>query len=295
MSILDQLTRPAWLTSSAWPWPTYAITTPTGRIAVTDTGAGPVLLLVHTGTWSFVWRDLLRVLSPRFRCVALDSPGCGLSTLSSAPATLSDAATAVRAVIDELDLHDVTLVAHDIGGPVGLGAAVQRPDRVAAIAALNCYAWRPEGAAFRGMLTLMGSGAMRTFDARLALLPLVTSGRFGAGRHWDRQDRAIFRAGIDTAARRTWHDYFADAHRADEFYSTIEVGVAGPLADRPLLTVFGEHNDPLHLQGRWLDRFPRARQEVIPGGFHFPMCDAPRAVGEMIADWHATAVHRHRA
>jgi haloalkane dehalogenase len=45
-----------------------------------DEGSGPTLLLVHAGpAWSFVYRDVILRLRERFRCVALDLPGSGLS------------------------------------------------------------------------------------------------------------------------------------------------------------------------------------------------------------------------
>jgi hypothetical protein len=79
MKTLPVIDRPAWLSTSAWPWPTYALEHDTGRIAVTDVGHGPPLLFVHVGSWSFVWRDVLARLQNDFRCIALDAPGCGLS------------------------------------------------------------------------------------------------------------------------------------------------------------------------------------------------------------------------
>jgi haloalkane dehalogenase len=45
------------------------------------------------------------------------------------------------ALIDELDLRNVTLVMHDWGGPIGLGAALERRDRVRALVAMNTWAW----------------------------------------------------------------------------------------------------------------------------------------------------------
>src|SRR5262245_91802 len=145
MSSLDLATRPSWLPGLAWPWPVYSVATPAGRVAVTDAGpvSGPTLLLVHTGTWSFVCRDLMRELVQQFRCVTVDAPGCGISERSDGPVTLSAAAVAVGAVIDELDLRDVTLVAHDLGGPAGVGAAAGRTDRIAGLVGVNCFAWRP--------------------------------------------------------------------------------------------------------------------------------------------------------
>ena len=52
------------------------------------------------------------------------------------------------------------------------------------------------------------------------------------------------------------------------------------------LTVFGERNDPLRFQPKWKALFPHARQVVIPGGNHFPMCDDPDVVADSIRSWH---------
>src|SRR5262249_13625542 len=54
---------PPWLPESVWPFPASGLEAGGGTIAVTDVGQGPVLLFVHTGTWSFIWRDLLARLS----------------------------------------------------------------------------------------------------------------------------------------------------------------------------------------------------------------------------------------
>src|SRR5687767_7267888 len=98
--------------------------TPAGRIAFSDTGRGPTLLLVHAGMSSFLWRDLLPELTPHFRCVTLDAPGNGGSSRpGKAGTTLTAAAIAVGSLIDQLDLRDITLVVHDLGGPAGIAAA----------------------------------------------------------------------------------------------------------------------------------------------------------------------------
>jgi haloalkane dehalogenase len=284
MQTLPTIQRPAWLNPSAWPWPTYALETDTGRIAVTDIGLGPTLLFVHVGSWSFVWRDVLARLQNDFRCVALDAPGSGLSDRSES-AALSHAADAVIAVVDTLDLRDVTLVAHDLGGPAGFLAASRRADRFAALASVNCFAWRPTGAAFRGMLTLMGSAAARGSDAKLGWLPRLTSTAFGVGRHWSRKDLAVFRAGIDASARRAWHRYFRDARGADELYAELEAALPRLLVDRPLLTIFGQFNDPLRFQRRWRALDPAVHQVKVPRGNHFPMCDDPQLVASELRDF----------
>ena len=282
MKTLQPVNRPDWLPTSAWPWPVGTLDSSFGRIAVTEIGTGPTLLFVHVGAWSFVWRDVLLQLQSSFRCVAVDPPGCGLSDRPSEAPTLQQAASAVEDVIDALQLDDVTLVAHDLGGPVGFAVAARHAERIAALVAINCFAWRPTGAPFRGMLALMGSAPVREIDAASAFLPRLTSTGFGVGRHWGPGERAVFRAGIDRQARRAWHGYLRDARYAEDLYAELEPALRGTLSNRRLLTIFGERNDPLHFQPRWAALFPSALQLIVPKGNHFPMCDDPQLVASAI-------------
>jgi pimeloyl-ACP methyl ester carboxylesterase len=282
MHTLPVLHRPRWLPATAWPWPTYRLPQRTGRIAVTDIGEGPTLLFVHVGTWSFVWRDVLMRLQSDFRCVTLDAPGNGQSARSDPPPTMANAGESVTAVIDALDLRDITLIAHDLGGPAGFLAASRRAERIAALMAVNCFAWKPTGAFFRGMLAAMGSAPANQLDAFAGWMPRLAASSYGAGRHWDRADRAIFRAGIDRPARRAWHAYMRSAGHADALYTEIDTGLCGALADRPLTTIFGQFNDPLRLQRRWKALYPNAQQLVVRHGNHFPMCDDPDFVASAV-------------
>ena len=136
------------------------------RIDVTDVGHGPVLLLAHVGTWSFIWRDLVTRLSPDFRCISFDAPGTGLTEdRLRGPVTPERASDAISAIIRALDLRDITLVAHDLGGPAAIAAVAGMPDRVRALVAMNTFGWRPSGAPLRTMLAIIGNPLMREFDA----------------------------------------------------------------------------------------------------------------------------------
>src|SRR5918994_7197351 len=73
------LKRPGWLPETQWPFRIQAVSVDGCRLHLIDEGAGPVLLLVHAGMWSFVWRDLITDLARDFRCVAVDFPGSGLT------------------------------------------------------------------------------------------------------------------------------------------------------------------------------------------------------------------------
>jgi pimeloyl-ACP methyl ester carboxylesterase len=159
------LARPDWLPEKVWPFQSFGLEVDDSVLAVTDVGQGPVLLFVHAGTWSFIWRDLMSRLSSEFRCICFDAPGNGRTRDAAGTAiTLDKAARAVTGVIERLNLEDITLVAHDLGGIAGLAGIARTPERIRGIVAMNALGWKPSGAAFRAMLAIIGSGFTREVD-----------------------------------------------------------------------------------------------------------------------------------
>jgi haloalkane dehalogenase len=91
--------RPPWLPERAWPFKTSTLAVNGRNIAYSDVGFGPVLLFVHTGLWSFSWRDVILQLSREFRCVCFDAPGTGQSDrLPILEISLANAADAVVSI-----------------------------------------------------------------------------------------------------------------------------------------------------------------------------------------------------
>lgn len=284
---LTEPRRPDWLARTVWPFEIQTITTGEQTTSYTDTGTGPTLLFVHAGMWSILWRDVIALLQERYRCVTLDVPGNGLSTNPAGPLTFQNAADAIDTLVRNLELVDITVVVHDLGGVAALEAASRWPERVTGIVAINTFGWRPSGPMFQGMLAVMGSTVIRELDGLTAWLPRAASTRFGVGRNWDRQTRKTFRRGMSRDRRKNFHRYMAAARRHD--YNNIDATLKR-LADRPLMTIFGQHNDPLRFQPKWKALFSNAEQIVIAKGLHFPMCDAPETVAAAIASWHTTRV-----
>jgi haloalkane dehalogenase len=284
---LPSLRRPEWLPERAWPFRTSALEVDGVKIAVTDVGRGPVLLFVHTGLWSFVWRDVILRLSSEFRCVCFDAPGTGQSDrLPTASISLDRASRVLTAIVESLDLRDITLVVHDLGGPSGIAGAARVADRVRAICAVNAFGWRPSGLPFRGTLALLGSAVMRELSAWTGILIRITATAFGVGRYLDATSRKAFSAGVGRQGIRAFHGYLRDARRAQAIYDEVARALDGPFRRLPLLTIFGERNDPLNFQPHWKQLFPDARQVVVSKGHHFPMCDDPDLVAASIRELH---------
>jgi haloalkane dehalogenase len=288
---LISLPRPGWLPDIEWPFKTFGLNVNDSTIAVTDIGQGPVLLFVHVGMWSFIWRELFLRLGGDFRCVCLDFPGTGQSAKASkSDMTLENASWAVKAVIERLNLQNITLILHDLGGPVGLVGASYVSDRVQGIAAINAFGWQPAGPLFRGLLALMSSHIMREFDALTDLVPRIMATSFGIGRHLDARARDAFLAGVRSHSCRALHYYLGDALRSNALFGRLALALTGPFRRLPLLTIFGEGHDPLDLQRRWKQVFPDGFQIVVPNANHFPMCDDPDLVARSIYAWHSERV-----
>jgi haloalkane dehalogenase len=108
------------------------------RMHYVDEGSGrPVLLLHGEPTSSFLWRKIIPQLPGRV--VAPDLIGFGQSDKPEVVDWYSydRHVASVAALVEQLDLRDLTLVVHDWGGPIGLRVAVEHPERVDRLVIMN--------------------------------------------------------------------------------------------------------------------------------------------------------------
>lgn len=119
-----------------------------GAVAVRTVGAGPDVLFVHGWPVSgATFRRLLPHLAPHVRCHVLDLPGAGDSRFDRTTRLgITEHATAVRRVVDELGLSDIAVVGHDSGGMIARHALADDP-RVRAWGLIDTE--QPQGASLR--------------------------------------------------------------------------------------------------------------------------------------------------
>lgn len=275
--------RPGWLPETVWPFPLHELKLAGSRIVYTDTGGGgPVMLFVHVGLWSLLWKGLIQELAPAHRCITLDVPGSGLS--DSAPASLATASAAIGELVEQLDLCDVTLVVHDTGGWATMATVGSRPgvaERVSRLVAINTFGWRPRGI-LRLALLFMGSIIMREIMTWTGFLAWASATRFGVGRHFDKATKMAWRQCLrDRTKRRFVHRMFIDAARDQAVARGADLGL-GTIADRPTLTVFGQFGDYFRFRRGWRRIRPGVQELIVPRGLHFPQCDDPELVARAI-------------
>ena len=145
----------------------------------------PVVLLLHGfPTSSFQYRELIALLSDRYRVIAPDMPGFGFTVVPAAREyayTFASLAKTMTAFTEALGLTRYALYVFDYGAPTGFRMALEHPERVRAIVSQNGNAYEeglgPEWApiqrywreptsenreALRGALTLEGIRAQYT-------------------------------------------------------------------------------------------------------------------------------------
>lgn len=119
-------------TGLKYPWPVYYQDIGNGsRLAYTDRGKGPALLLVHgLGSYIPAWKMNMDALSRVHRVIAVDLPGYGKSSKEVRAYSISFFAQSVAELQDSLGIEKATWIGHSMGGQVAMAAALEYPDKV---------------------------------------------------------------------------------------------------------------------------------------------------------------------
>lgn len=104
-------------------------------------GQGPTTLVFVHG-WSCdrtYWRRQIEPLSTDYRVVTLDLAGHGASGTGRTAWSIPNFANDVVAVVQALDLKNVVLIGHSLGGPVVVEAGLLLPDRVTGVIGVDAF------------------------------------------------------------------------------------------------------------------------------------------------------------
>jgi haloalkane dehalogenase len=259
------------------------------RMHYVDEGSGdPVLLLHGEPTWSFLYRKAIPPLAAGARVVAPDYFGFGRSDKPVEREWYSYDAHygSIERFVDELDLHDLTVVVHDWGGPIGLRLAAERADRVARIVITNTglYAGRPPGEAwlrFRAFVRRVGTELL---PGRLVQITCVTE--------LPDEVVAAYDAPFPVPEAKTGVVMFPELvpTEPDHPSAAVMLRVREALRGwtRPALVVFSD-SDPIfspRVGERFAELIPGAELgEPLVGAGHFLAEDAGEELGARIARW----------
>ena len=269
------------------------------RMHYVDEGDGPPVLMLHGNpTWSFHYREFIKSLRDRYRVIAPDHIGCGLSDKPSGYRyTLANHIANVERLVEHLKLTGVTLLVHDWGGAIGFGWATRHPALVSRFVVLNTAAFTGFEAPLRiricrwpwlGAFLVRGLNGFLRSSFRMAVTrPLHSRVRRGYLLPYD-----------SYASRVAIHQFVRDiplgsSHPTYATLLAIEERL-GLLAEKPMLILWGGRdfcfND--RFLDQWRRRFPNADVHRFADAGHYVVEDAGDRMLPLIE--HRRAIHnRH--
>lgn len=266
-----------------YPFDSHYLPVDGGRLHYVDEGTGEVLLCVHGNpTWSFAWRNVVRQFRDRYRVIALDHLGCGFSSKpQNWPYRLENHVSNLQSLIEHLGLKQITLIAHDWGGAIGMGAAGRQPELFSRLVLMNTAAFRSQAIPWRIAVCrwpVIGPLGVRGFNlfAKAALAMAVEH---------PEQLTAPIRKGL-LAPYGNWHDRVAiqrfvediplrPSHPSYQTLAEIEERLTR-LQNHPLLLIWGERDWCFTPEFRreFQRRFPAAEVLALDNAGHYVFEDA---------------------
>lgn len=273
--------HPAWLDPARWPYEARTYTDPEGAMAYVDVGpadAPPIVFAHGTPTWSIEWAQAIAGLADRYRCIAVDHLGFGLSSRPDAAYTPEAHAARFGRFVDHLKLPSLTLVVHDFGGPIGLPWAIANPGRLDHVVVVNTWGWALDDEPHIARpARLLGTGLGRwlygTFNLSIEMI---------AATAW--ADRQHWRALVDQI-RPVFPDYRSRTQvlwalatsllASSEHYAAIDAGLPALNSVRRSI-VWGTEDPafPISFRDEWHKRWPDAERIDIAAG-HWPQVEDP--------------------
>ncbi|MFJ9870259.1 haloalkane dehalogenase [Streptomyces sp. NPDC101165] len=273
---------------SLYPFESRWFDSSVGRVHYIDEGAGPPLLFCHGApTWSFLYRQIVKDLRDRYRCIAVDYLGFGLSERPAGFGyTIAEHTAVLGELIDHLQLDGFVLMGQDWGGPIGLGAVTARADRVKGIVLGNTLFWPIEAMANRAFSMMMSSRPMqRRILEQNFLVERVLLAELGSKLTAAEADH--YRTVQPTAeARRGLTVMPKEIRAARPLLDQLARDVPVLLGDKPTLLVWGMRDmvfRPNACIPRIRDTFTDLDVVELPRARHFIQEHAPDAIVEAIA------------
>lgn len=251
-----------------------------GRLRYLTGGSGAPLVMLHTvRTQAEHFRHVIPLVAQQYTVYALDLPGMGYSQIVPGASYEEPAMrAAVKRLLTQLDLHDVTLLGESMGAVLALTAAADLPDRVRRVVAVNAYDYA-------------GGIARSSLLARLIVTGVIAPGvgPLLAGVEPKPVMRAILTGGLgDPAALR--EDYLDELLKVGHHpgYPTVARAVYRslpslaaarahyPEVTAPVHLIYGQ-KDWSRLSDRQANRqqLPDAEFTQVPGAGHFIALERP--------------------
>lgn len=252
-----------------------------GKIHYVDEGQGEVILCVHGNpTWSFYYRNIVNRFKEDHRVIAIDHMGCGLSDKPQKyEYTLDNHIKNLIALIEKLNLKDITLVVHDWGGAIGFGAATRRPELFKKFVVLNTAAFHLDSLPTRinwcRRPKLWAKFFVRGFNGFAWPATFMTTEK-----PLSKELKAGYIAPYNSFKNRVAvYNFVQDIpmeenHKTRPVLDAVEKGLA-LFKNHPMLILWGGKDFCFHdeFYHQWVGHFPRAKRQYYEDAGHYVIED----------------------
>ncbi|MEU2385457.1 alpha/beta hydrolase [Streptomyces sp. NPDC012461] len=260
------------------------------RLAYRDRGRGEPVIFIHgTPSHSYEWRDVVpHIEASGLRVIAYDLLGYGRSERPADRDTSVAAQTELlEHLLDTLGLEQVNIVAHDIGGAIGLRFAIARPERVRRLMIMDAVSYDSwPSPTWQKIIDeqLDEAAAMSQEDFDALLTRQLTMAVADPARMTGDVLRAYLEPHRSPLGRASFFEH--QVRHYDSRY-TQEISDRFDRLTMPVRIVWGEEDQwqPLHYAKRLSGDIPGAQLVVVPGAGHFLMEDDPDRVVREIRDF----------
>ncbi|KAF0806341.1 haloalkane dehalogenase [Alcanivorax xiamenensis] len=267
------------------------------RLHYLDEGSGPTLLFVHGNpTSSYLWRNVIKLLRHRYRCVALDLPGFGRSAKPDLDYRLCTLHHFLSGFVEQLALEPVILVLHDWGGPLGFRLAQQQPSQVRALVFMETFPftfdWQEFPLIARPLYFAFRQPALSPWLLQRHNLFVNTVLPMGTLRRLPRSVMNVYRAAFpDRHSRRAIRalpsELPIDDRQGETWLAVEEIEKRLPEMDQPMLLLHFRPGAVLPEQRiPWFKQRLKYLDVVHAGpGLHFVPEDNPAVIADSLDQW----------
>ncbi len=256
-----------------------------------DEGEGTIILFSHPAIGSsFMYREFIKALRSKYRCIAIDYPGFGLSEKSDRyEVSIENQSQILEKFIKRLNLRDIYGLGHDTGGPSLFGIVTRNNDLFNGLILTDTLIFPiSEYPQIDKMLRILGSKFFVWFNASTNFLVNATY-RFGVRtRKLTVAERNQYKQMFNTPQKRKYITTMLHNLKASEDYmQNIKKDFELDLRTKPALLIYGDE-DPVKKLGiaeRIHNLLNDSKLHFIEKEGHFPHEGQSEKMSNIIHNW----------
>lgn len=283
-------TQPPWLNKELYPFQSRWIDIDGHTLHYIDEGSGDTILFAHgTPEWSFGFREVIKALRGSFRCIAIDMLGFGLSDKpAAADYTCQAHASRLEKFIGQLGLKNISLMANDFGGGIGMSYAISNPDNINLIMLFNTWMWSlANDKHYTGPAKLMNSWLGRMLYLRFNFpVTVIMPAAYGNKKLLTRDVHDHYKHALKKGERTAAYTFSKELIDASpwwqQHWEQLDI-----LQHKRFLFFWGMKDNfipPAALE-KWKSRLPQARVVVFDDAGHFVQEEKPLEISRTVKDF----------